>query len=309
MASEALCAPRKTPSAESLFDAHCHLQLPRLYEQAADVISTARSVGVVRAAVCGCEKADWQKVETLASEWPDFVAPQFGVHPWWAGLHSGPNADSSIQGWEEELEALLTRLPAAGVGECGLDGARKKDIPMEVQIDVLKPQLELAKKFQRPLSLHCVACHGALLDVLQTAFKEAGGHAPGIVLHSYCGSPEMAKALAKLNCFFSFSGSFLHIKKHASALKAVPLDRLLLETDSPDQLPKELLPEEAELPPVFQGTLKSIRKDGEGLLNEPALLPLIVHGAAAIRDEDPSILATTTAANARRVFDFQAANL
>eukprot|EP00440_Ansanella_granifera_P003837 gb/GFBE01004165.1/.p1 GENE.gb/GFBE01004165.1/~~gb/GFBE01004165.1/.p1 ORF type:complete len:186 (+),score=41.51 gb/GFBE01004165.1/:1-558(+) len=162
---------------------------------------------------------------------------------------------------------------------------------MEVQLEVLRPQLELARTLQRPVSLHCVASHGALLEALQQTFGK-GGHAPGLVLHSYCGSAEMVQPFAKLNCFFSFSGSFLHIPKHAVALRAVPLERLLLETDSPDQLPKQLLENK-----------ESVRFDDAGPLNEPGVLPLILDGAARAREADLEELAAATSANARRVFD------
>ncbi|CAE7545566.1 tatD, partial [Symbiodinium pilosum] len=227
-------------------------------------------------------------VEELAQAFPDFVAPQFGVHPWWAMSHRANDE------WVEKLRSLLTNNAGAGVGECGLDGARKKDIPMDLQLKVLRPQLELAKELQRPVSLHCVAAHGAMLETLKSAFGEK--HAPGIVLHSYCGSPEMVPAFAKLNCFFSFSASILHIGKHAGALRAVPEDRLLIETDSPDQLPKKLRsPEDPDK--------EHVRTDADGdLLNEPAWLPLILHGASEIREVPVADLGALTAANARRVF-------
>ena len=99
------------------------------------------------------------------------MAPSFGLHPWWLRLENS-----------EPLELLRQRIeacPCAGVGECGLDSLRKKEISLELQLEVLRSQLDLAKEFQRPVSLHCVGAHGALLTLLQEVFQE--GHGPGLV--------------------------------------------------------------------------------------------------------------------------------
>ncbi|OLP87326.1 Tat-linked quality control protein TatD [Symbiodinium microadriaticum] len=114
-------------------------------------------------------------------------------------------------------------------------------------------------------------------------------------LHSYCGSSEMVPAFLKLNCFFSFSASILHIGKHQAALKVVPEDHLLLETDSPDQLPKQLRSDDPAKEEVC------LDAAGEPV-NEPRWLPLILQGAADVRQVAPADLAAQTAANARRVF-------
>lgn len=197
--------------ARPLFDAHCHLQLRS--QPPAAVVERARRRGVQGAAVCGCHASDWEKVQMMSRDFPDFVVPSFGIHPWWAGAAVG-------DGDGRELRELLEQIPTAGVGECGLDGGKKKEIPMELQMEVLRPQLDLALEYQRPVSLHCVAAHGTLLQVLQEVFGR--GHGPGLVLHSYCGSVDMVQAFAKLNCYFSFSASIIHIPKHAAALRAVP---------------------------------------------------------------------------------------
>eukprot|EP00434_Breviolum_minutum_P044108 symbB.v1.2.039357.t1/scaffold6510.1/size23199/1 len=144
-----------------LFDAHCHLQLRRDTEKMAVAATVERAMrhGVVGAAVCGCDATDWDTVEMFWRQFPDFVAPSFGLHPWWV-----TNSEASRVAFSE-LRRKLMDVPSAGVGECGLDGGRKKEIPMELQVEVLKAQLDLAKEFQRPVSLHCVAAHGTMLQV------------------------------------------------------------------------------------------------------------------------------------------------
>ncbi|CAK9069615.1 unnamed protein product, partial [Durusdinium trenchii] len=158
-----------------LFDAHCHLQ--RLPDATApdtwvDRARAARPLPVWGCAVCGCEVADWAQVEELHRRFPDFVVPSFGIHPWWA-------AGADLARLPEQLTAQLTTWHTAGVGECGLDGAKKKEIPMELQLQVLRAQLQLAKDFQRPVSLHCVAAHGLLLQALEECFPT--GHPPGLL--------------------------------------------------------------------------------------------------------------------------------
>ncbi|CAJ1420913.1 unnamed protein product [Effrenium voratum] len=260
-----------------LFDAHFHPQ--RLASAAArETLQRAQESAVVAGAGCGCCPEDWHQLQQLAREFPDFLVPSFGVHPWWARDDGGP--------WLPELRRLLLEHPHAGVGECGLDGGKKKEIPMQVQQEVMERQLSLAVELQRPVSLHCVAAHGAMLEALRKSF--GASHAPGLVLHSYCGSPEMVPAFARLNCYFSFSASILHIPKHAAALRAVPEERLLIETDSPDQLPRALRGKQPE--------------GGQELLNEPQFLPLVLEGAASIRQVPAARLAELTFDNAERVF-------
>lgn len=295
-ASAGVAPPRM--ARRELFDAHCHLQLPRLLSVADDVVAQAQRSGVARAAVCACGREDWPAVADLAERHPGFVAPQFGVHPWWAGEHEACGSAA----WARELEERLLRSPAAGVGECGLDGARKKVTPMEVQLAVLEPQLAIAARLARPLSLHCVRAHGVLLEALQRRFGRSG-HAPGLVLHSYCGDAAMVPPFLRLNCYFSFSASALHVPKHAAALRAVPLDRLLLETDSPDQLPRTLAAD-PRVPPEWGVSLPAAREDAEGRMNEPAMLRGICEGLCGLLGLPAAELASITADNARRVFDF-----
>ncbi|CAK9026958.1 3'-5' ssDNA/RNA exonuclease TatD (DNase TatD) [Durusdinium trenchii] len=106
----------------------------------------------------------------------------------------------------------------------------------------------------------------------------------------------MVKAFAKLNCFFSFSASILHIPKHAAALKAVPEERLLLETDSPDQLPRSL---RGGVAPNGEEVLAD---DKGQALNEPCWLPLVLEAAAMHRQVPEVQLAEVTARNAERLF-------
>ncbi|KAF5195929.1 Tatd related dnase [Thalictrum thalictroides] len=170
-----------------------------------------------------------ERLESGESEkYSSCVIPCFGLHPWFIAERS-PN-------WFNILKELLHSTPSSTVGEIGLDkGSHGKEIDFKDQVQVFRQQLELAKELQRPVSIHCVSAFGDLLKIMQSI-----GHLPGgAILHSYLGSAEMVPPLAKLGAYFSISGHTMSMKleKVKKMLKAVPSDRILLETDSPDALP------------------------------------------------------------------------
>ncbi|KAF7010335.1 hypothetical protein CFC21_024756 [Triticum aestivum] len=194
-----------------LFDAHCHLQDPRIAAAAPALIRAATASGVGRFAVNGTSEKDWHLVKQMAQEHPA-VIPCFGLHPWWVPERS-PD-------WMDSLRQFFSETPEAAVGE----------------VEVFQRQLELAKELEKPVSVHCVRTFGDLLEIL----KRTGPFPAGVLLHSYLGSAEMVPGLANLGCYFSLSGFLTGMKstKAKKMLKAIPLDRILLETDAPDAVPK-----------------------------------------------------------------------
>ncbi|KAK1326216.1 hypothetical protein QJS10_CPA01g00463 [Acorus calamus] len=211
-----------------LFDAHCHLQDPRIASAAPHLIRSAMDSGVLRFAVNGVSEKDWHVVKQMSEDHP-CVVPCFGLHPWFVGERS-PD-------WFELMKEFFRNTPSAAVGEVGLDkGSHGKKIDFGTQVDVFRQQLELAKDLNRPVSVHCVRAFGELLEIMQSI----GPFPAGVILHSYLGSAEMVPALAKFGSYFSFSGflTFMNLQKAKQMLKAVPRERILLETDAPDALPK-----------------------------------------------------------------------
>lgn len=209
-----------------LFDSHCHLQDSRIAADAGNVVERALNKGVTGLLCCGSETNDWEDVLRLARRFPS-VIPSFGIHPWY--IHEVP------PNWQEILKKYLLQVPSA-VGEIGLDQKFTAN-PMDLQEYFLIEQLRLAEELQRPVSIHCVKAWHILTPILED-FKNA---AIGIQLHSYNGGSEMVDKLANLGCYFSFSGSLTRLKnkKAHSALRRIPPDRLLLETDAPD-IPPEI---------------------------------------------------------------------
>ncbi|KAG6714473.1 hypothetical protein I3842_05G204500 [Carya illinoinensis] len=214
-----------------LFDAHCHLQDPRILSRAPQLIATALDAGVVRFAVNGVSEKDWHLVKQMGEKYTS-VIPCFGLHPWYVAERT-PN-------WFDTLKECLESTPSAAVGEIGLDkGSRGREIDFSDQIDVFRQQLELARELKKPASVHCVRAFGDLLQIM----KSIGSFPAGVILHSYLGSAEMVPEFAKLGAYFSFSGYLMSLeaRKAKKMLRAVPSERILLESDAPDALPKSEL--------------------------------------------------------------------
>ncbi|WP_306590002.1 TatD family hydrolase [Geothrix sp. 21YS21S-4] len=191
-----------------LFDAHSH----------PPVEPTPGGLRVI----CGTGESDW---EAVLRRDPGAI-PMLGLHPWRVGEASA--------GWAERLEALL-RAHRAGVGECGLDFARK-DVDRAAQEAAFRIQLRLARDLRRPVAIHAVRAWGRLLEVLD----EEGVPPAGALVHAYGGSPETARALQARAVFLSFSPDLLKPERAtARAAFASVEDRfLLLETDGAGGFPR-----------------------------------------------------------------------
>jgi TatD DNase family protein len=140
------------------------------------------------------------------------------------------------------LETALRDLPeiaraqrAVAIGECGLDNpkARKGGAPLELQRRVVARHLEVAKELRLPVILHCVHAHGTLLELLE----HVGPLPRGGVMHSFGGAVDLLPRYLRLGLSFSFAGilSRENAQKPRTSLRAVPRDRLLVESDGPDQ--------------------------------------------------------------------------
>ena len=259
-----------------LYDAHNHLQDQRFTNRSALIAEAARA-GVVRMVVNGACEEDWPRVRQLAGQFPQ-VLPSFGYHPWYL--------QERTPEWQAALVSLLDATPAA-VGEIGLD-RWKPGLSYDEQEEAFLWQLRLAAERNLAVSIHCLQAWGRLLELLRDPARTARG----FLLHSYGGPKEMVTPLAELGAYFSFPGYFLHERKarQREAFAAVPLDRLLIETDAPDQL----LPEAENLFPLH---------DAEGKpLNHPANLGRIYEFVAGQRGMKIETLAAQLEENFRRLF-------
>ena len=251
-----------------LFDAHCHLQDKRIAADSAAIIARARAEGVMKMMCCGTCENDWDAVKTLLAQ--EGVLASFGLHPWYVSERT--------DWWLDKLETLLVDSPGAGVGEIGLDHAMDK-FTHGLQEEIFLYQLRLANRLNRTVSIHCRRAFERIITLLE---KE-GGDGPGGVLHSISGPKELIPVLEKLGLYISFSGSITSEgnRRGVEAIRAVSADRLLIETDSPDMLPAQII---------------------EGP-NEPANCALVNDKVAALLGEQPEDIAKRTWNNACRLFE------
>ena len=253
-----------------LFDAHCHLQDQRIAHHVPDLLQNWKKAGGGVLVCCGCNEGDWNQVKNLAV-YHNEIIPSFGIHPWYV-----KNASSR---WETTLEKALNQ-GAWGVGEIGLDFA----IPSpdkDLQKEIFVRQLDMARSLGRPVSIHIRKAWDTLLKILKSfSSLKSGG-----LIHAYSGPADLVPQLEKFGLFISFSGSIAnpHNKRAPKAIQAVSKNRLLLETDSPDILPR--------IPETQNKTF-----------NEPALLEYYLKRVAAILDTTPKNLTNIIHENGCRLF-------
>ena len=264
------------PAPSGLVDAHCHLDSERLGAPVDAVVAEARAAGVETFVLAGVAPDEWQAQRALVARYPGVMFPVFGLHPQLVAELAPEAVADGLAALERELAG---DAPPVAVGETGLDGftPHRRD-SIALQEEAFRQHLRLADRFDRPVVLHLLKATGRALAVL----REVGVPAAGGIVHSFGGAPEVALEYVRMGLHVSFCGTltFPQSRRLVAAAAALPLDRVLIETDTPDQTPH---PHRAEV-------------------NRPALLPLVLRALAEARGAPLEAIAGATAANARRVF-------
>jgi TatD DNase family protein len=258
------------------YDAHNHLQDERFSNRVA-LIERCRREGVRRMVVNGACEEDWPAVAELAQLYPE-VLPSFGYHPWY--LHE------RTPEWQSVLNCHLDTSGGA-IGEIGLD-RWKPGLEYAGQEEAFVAQLLIATKRNVPASIHCLEAWGRLFDLL----RETPRPECGFLLHSYGGPQEMVAPLAKLGAYFSFPGYYAHDRKsrQRETFRHVPPDRLLIETDAPDQP----LPDLRNRNQMFDAAGKS--------LNHPANIRAVYEVMSEVMSEPLETIAQRVEENFLRLF-------
>ncbi|WP_107687896.1 TatD family hydrolase [Neisseria wadsworthii] len=208
-------------------DTHTHLADTQLYNQLQPVLQQAGNVGVWRFIVPSASVNDWNRVAQLRAH---SVHCAFGIHPWFA-----KEADQVSLG---KLDKLLQFHPHALIGEIGLDYANKKQAPesLNQQKNVFKQQLKLAMHHSRPVILHNVHAGNDLIRMIKETGFSQGGFA-----HAFSGSLEEANEFIKLGFKIGIGSLLLNpmAKKVRKTASGLPLESIVLETDSPFMLRNE----------------------------------------------------------------------
>ena len=211
-----------------LFDSHCHLDDEKFDEDRAQVIARLRENGVERCCCVGSDLPSSRRCLALA-EANDFICAAAGVHP-----HEAKDAPA---GYLDQLRDLLAHPRVVALGEIGLDYYYDFS-PRDVQKRVLNEQLDLALATDMPVIFHIRDAHGDMFELL----RARGRQLPAGVIHCCSASAEMVREYLKMGFYISFAGpiTFKNAAAPIEASRAVPLDRLLIETDSPYLAPVPL---------------------------------------------------------------------
>lgn len=252
-------------------DAHCHLADPRLDSVRERVLEESAKQGVGGYVQGGVDPEDWERQLALKAKYPDRIYCSFGLHPWWvaelAHLEEAAFQRESVRALEL-LDRSVAMPEAVALGELGLDfGKRTSESTHGRQRVVFIQQLEIARRHGKPLVLHIVRAHDEAIRIL----KEHGVPTRGGIVHSFSGNGRAAREYLDLGLSLSISGAitgkgFENLKR---AVVKTPLQRLMIESDAPDQKPAPC-----------QG-----RPDGlPGELNDPASIRVIAAALSRMRD-------------------------
>jgi len=200
-----------------LIDTHAHLEE---IENLAKIITEAKSAGIVAVIGVGSDYQSNQEVLDLAQTYQGFIYPAIGLHP-----YNLKNAE--IDRTLEFIEAHIGQ--AIGIGEVGLDYHKKVRAVAEkdLQKRVFREILTIARKYKKPVSIHSrYAWRDALTLVEEARLEKA-------VFHWYTGTSSVLRDIISQGYFISATPAVEYHAEHRRAVKGIPLDRLLLETDSP----------------------------------------------------------------------------
>ncbi|MBK8871118.1 MAG: TatD family hydrolase [Elusimicrobia bacterium] len=262
-----------------IVETHGHLADAQFDLDRDDVLARARLSGVTPFIEIGEEEPQWAKARALSESHPD-VYWTAGMHPYYANAVDGALLDRLAQSIEHPR--------CVAVGEIGLDYHRD-DSPRDVQRKALADLLAAAVRARKPVVLHCRESHPDrteaqqdLLDILRSVKVPADAQKPAGVAHCFQGTVPMAQSLCALGYMIGVDAPLTYPKAGAlrEMVATVPLEHLVLETDSP------------YLPP----------QSHRGKRNEPAHLPAIARALADIKGVPFDTVTSVTSANARRLF-------
>ena len=251
-----------------VFDTHAHYDSGAFNQDRLEVLAGLPEQGVELIVNPGCDLPSSRKALELAHTFP-FVYAAVGVHPEecadWNAEHDIP-----------VLEALAQNPKVRAIGEIGLDYYWKDNPPRALQQNVFHRQLELAQSLRLPVIVHDREAHQDCLSIVREHPQVTG------VYHCYSGSLEDAKVLVKLGWMLSFTGviTYKNARKALEVIDWLPMDRIMIETDSPYLTPEPF----------------------RGKRNDSGYVHLVAETIAQVKGVPPEEVAAVTLENGRRFF-------
>ena len=249
-------------------DTHCHLDGEEFNEDREAVMQRAREAGVGKILLPAIDLSTSQRILTLSRQYPDYLYPMIGLHP------EEVRAD-----WRKQFEAIKQILTpqVIAIGEVGLDFYWSRQFERE-QLEAFEAHVQWSVETQLPLMIHCRKAQNEMVTIIKRYSKDL----PGGVFHCFTGNEKEAAELLQFERFVLGVGGVLTFKKShlpETLPQAVPLDRIVLETDAPYMAPVPM----------------------RGQRNEPAYVKYVLERMAEAYGITPAELAVRTNENVARV--------
>lgn len=256
------------------FDSHCHFDFAAFDSDRELIWRECNALEIAHLIIPGVAPEQWPVAAGIAQQYRNIYFG-VGLHPWW--VSDNVAADYLVDA-RQRLEKNLAQEKCVAIGECGLDAVIAT--PIQLQQQVLDIHLQLAQQISKPLIIHCRKAHNELLVQLKAYDLPAGG-----VIHGFSGSYELAASYWDMGFRLGIGGTITYERanKTRTAVKKLPLDALLLETDAPDM--------------PLSG------KQGER--NSPAHIIDIAQMLADLRGEPLEKIAAQTTLNSRTLFKIE----
>ncbi len=247
-------------------DAHCHLDDAQFANDLDAVIARAADIGVQTIITAGADVESSRAAVALAEKY-DPVYAVVGIQPEHARTFDGASLTA--------IRDLAQHRKVVGIGEIGLDFYWQNNPPREMQVSALVAQLDLAAELNKPVVIHDRDAHAELMEILRLRNGKPRG-----VLHCFSGDLEMARRAIDLGYLISFAGNvtFKNARQLQEIARALPLERIVIETDAPYLSPRR------------------------GRRNEPANVALVAAKIAELKNIAPSVVEQTTTHNSHLLF-------
>lgn len=209
-----------------IIDSHAHYDDEAFNEDREAVFDEIRKNGVIGVLNCAASYDSLKSTDKLTREY-DFIFGALGIHP--------ENANDMKENTLEEIKEYISKNDKiVAIGEIGLDYYWEENPPKEIQKEVFRRQMNLARELDLPVIIHDREAHQDTLEIMKE-FPEVTG-----VVHCFSGSVEFAKECIRLGYYIGFTGvvTFKNAKKVVSVVKEIPIDKILVETDCPYMAPE-----------------------------------------------------------------------